>query len=176
MRTATKIDKITLVIQRNDRFGQIFNQLHLVIFTKAAEQLDSIIAANFLPCYRLVILRQILHLLLDAFEVVRRKSMSFSVEIVVKAIFYGGTYGDLNILTEKVLDCMSHQMGRGMAIYLKTLRAFESDNLQPTPVFNNRSQIGQQTIDLSCNRLPCQAGTDTFSNILHSAPSGNLFN
>ncbi len=102
--------------------------------------------------------------------------MGLSVKIVVKAVFYGGADSDLHVFTKQAFDCVGHKMGRSMAIYPKPFRASKGDNLQLTAILYNRGQIGQLTVDFTRDRLPCQPGPDSFSNILHGAPRGNLFN
>ena len=93
--------------------GQVLDDLHLVVLAHIAKLLDGFLAAEHHTLYRQVLLRQLLHALLDRVEVFRGKVVAGG-EIVVEAVLDHRADSDLHP-GKQLLHRHGQQVGGGVA-------------------------------------------------------------
>ena len=92
VRSAAKVGKIALLIERNNRaFGQIMNELHLVRFFIFFHELDGVLAGKFKPFKRQVGFDYFRHFLFYFGKVVNSDGR-FKIYIVIKTVFDSRAY------------------------------------------------------------------------------------
>ena len=98
VRTCAQVGKLALGIKRNHRiFGQIVNELHFIIFAQIGKELQCVGAAFFAPHQRQIFLYYTAHFFFDVGKIGLRE-LPVHVNVVIKAVFNGRSYGKFRIL------------------------------------------------------------------------------
>ena len=126
---AAKVFKLPFTVQTHVFIaGNAGNDFSLVVFTQALEISHSFIARQHPAHHRLVLRRQLSHLLLDGCQIFRCKG-ALVRKVVIKPVFDHWPDGDLRI-RKQLLDGISQQVGCGVANDFQTIRILGCDDRQ----------------------------------------------
>ena len=164
VRSGTQVSELSLGIERDlCVFRKVFDQLHLVRFFLLTEVRNRLITRLGEACEGQVLLHDLLHLCFDLLEIIIRQ-LSLKVDVIVEAVVDGRTDRELCFRIQ-ALDCLSHDMGRGMVKCMLSLGAVEGIKIQRAVLVNHRAQIYGLAVHF---RHTCRAGesfADIFCNV-----------
>ena len=126
VRTDAHVDVLALLIEADGGVvGQITDVLHLVLFAALFHELDSFLTGKGEGLDRQVLLADLLHFLLDLFQILVGELGVAQVHVIVEAVLGGGAEGEIGV-GPQTLDGLSHDMGRRVAdnVQFFFLRAF----------------------------------------------------
>ena len=95
-------------------FGQIIHVLQLELFAPLSHELLGVFPIEDEGLDRQILLDDLLHFLLNGFQVLLAQLAIAQIHVIVKAVLGSGAVGKVR-LREEVLDGLSHNMGRGVA-------------------------------------------------------------
>ena len=123
VRTRAKIRKVTLRVHGDDRiFGQVLNQLHLVVLVSFLEEFERFLSGNLASDQRQILLYDFLHFLLDLQEILLCEFV-LGFQVIVESVIDRRTDRKFRVRPQ-VLDRLRHDMGCGMSVGMSDLFIF----------------------------------------------------
>ena len=176
MRPTAQVNEIAVPVQSDGPVFEALDQLDLVGLAHIVEQLDGVGLGNVHPLERNRGINDALHFRFNGFELIGRKRR-FHVEIVVEAVFDGGTDGHLGG-GEELLDGRGHDVRGGMADEAQPFGGVGSNRSQGESLGSSgdrRSQIQKRIAGLAGNRrLEAFSAQSLFQSIRTGRPVGDL--
>ncbi|MNV81366.1 hypothetical protein D3C71_1750280 [compost metagenome] len=120
MRSTAKIEKLALVIHRNDGvLRQIADQLQLQIIIQLCEDFKCLVTADDSAADVQILLDDLIHLLLDLHQILRSQGL-LHIYIIIESIFNNRADSKLHIrFAIQPFNRLCKQMSRTVAVYLK---------------------------------------------------------
>ena len=155
MRSAAKVGERTLLVEGdNGVFGEVVDELYLILLLVARHELDCLFSGQLETLYGGVGLDYLLHFGLYLAEVLLRYG-SVEVYVVVKAVFDYGTYRKF-AGGENGLYRLGEHVRAGVTVYLKSLLVFQSYEFQLVPCGESCGKIAELIVDFDGNCISCK--------------------
>src|ERR1700681_3025778 len=145
--------------------------LHEVAF--ALEFPEALRPVHKLPCVRQVLLDELLHFLLDLFQVLGSER-SLAEEVVEESILGCGPVAKLG-LRKKLKHSRCQQMSRGMAVDFKCLGIAVGKNAEVSVFVKRPREIDQVPVSFGRKRGICKTRANGLGNIERSGALWDLF-
>ncbi len=148
MRPGAEVGVVALAVEA-DFFALarvLADQLHLVFLMLFLHQRDGGVLVQLEALERQVLLDDLLHLGLDAAQVLRRERAR-QVEVVVEPVLNRRADGEARV-GEQVFDGLCHDVRGRMPVRLFALRVVEGENLQLAVLFHRRAQVDHFAVQL----------------------------
>ena len=139
-------------------FGQIRDDLGLVVLAERAEEADRLRPVPDLAADGFRTIDDLVHALFDARQILGREGL-VTREIVIEAVLDGGTDGHLGAGVE-LLDGLGQDMGGIVPDQLQRLRTLAGDDLDRGVFRDRQIEIAQLAVDLDSERRLGEAGAD----------------